>query len=158
MTEPTDTAANDLDVLYPERVAVIAGRQVTMREYSFVESLQHAAPIAGLTDAMVGVALAGNFHDLDSLRNAFGSQWASVIDLIALACDQPASWVSSLGAQDGEQLFLLWWSVNADFFLRRVLLGVQLRKVREAGGPTFTPPSSPLDTAPATSAGTRTVN
>lgn len=148
----------DLAILYPDRCAGIAGVAVTMREYNFAETLQHAGPIAALTDAIIGIALDGKLEDIDNLRIAFGGIWSTVIDLIALACDQPSSWVSSLKAQDGEQLFLLWWSVNADFFLSRVMLGVQLRKVREIGGVTSTPSLSPQGTHPATSADIRTVN
>lgn len=158
-TEADDKGgAPELAILYPERHASIAGVAVTMREYGFAESLRHAAPIQAFTDAITDTALAGNFHDLDSLRLVFGAQGEHVMQLIAAACDQPLDWVQGLGAEDGELLMMLWWGCNADFFLRRVLLSVQLRKVRELGGQTFTPPSSAPATTPATSPATPTAS
>jgi hypothetical protein len=161
MEQPAAGGASDLATLFPERTTTIADRVVVMREYSFVESLHLSAPIAGLVDAMAGVALAGNFHDIDSLRTAFGEQADNVLQLIAAACDQPLGWVQALDAASGEQLMLLWWGVNTDFFLRRVLQSVQLAKLREVQaivGPTSSPHSSMPDTTPPDLATTRTVN
>lgn len=149
---------NDLAVLFPDRHSTIAGVPVTMREYSFLESLEHHACIAAFSDAITGIALAGDFADLDSLRSAFGQCRDQVIELIALACDQPVAWVRGLGADDGEALMMLWWGVNAHFFLRRVLLSVQLRKQREFDGAMSSEHSSQLDTLPGTSGGTRSAN
>lgn len=142
---------NDLAILYPERTATIADRVLVMREFSFTESLRHAAPIAALCDAMTAVALDGNLHDLDNLRVAFGQQADAVLQLIAVCSDQPLAWVASLDAQSGEDLMLLWWGVNADFFLRRVLLSVQFRKLRELRTPAG-PMSLPTSSPPATTA------
>lgn len=160
MTEPQakTEGEGDLAILHPERHASIAGVDVLMREYSFAESLRHNALVVALSDAMTGVALSGDFNDLDSLRHAFGDNSEILLRLIAIACDQPLAWVEGLGALDGEQLFLLWWAVNADFFLRRVLLSVQLRKVRELDGLMSNAPSLPPDTTPGSSATTPTVN
>ncbi|MEO7067436.1 MAG: DUF6631 family protein [Rhodanobacter sp.] len=152
--------ADDLAILYPERTATIAKRVVVMREYTFVESLKHATPIAQLVDAMADIALAGSFQDIDSLRTAFGDQSDAVLQLMAIACDQPLAWVTDLDAAAGEQLMMLWWGVNTDFFLRRVLQSVQLAKLREvqaADGSTSMPFSSPPGT-PGNSTATPTVN
>jgi len=142
--ETTDNkdGQDDLAILHPERQALIAGRSIVMREYSFLETLQHAEPISALTSAMADVAKGGDLHDVDSLRAVFGQCRDIVVRLIALACDQPESWIGDLKATEGEQLLLLWWGVNAHFFLSRVLLTVQLRGVREIGGAMSTPPSS----------------
>jgi len=140
------TDANDLAILFPERHVTVAGVDITMREYGFAESLQHAGLIAKLTDAIAAVALRRDFHDLDSLREAFGACHAEVRELIAIACDQPLDWVSGLKAAEGEVLMALWWDVNTDFFLRRVLQSVRLRKLREVAGLTSSAPSSPMGT------------
>ena len=149
---------DDLAILFPERSATIAGVAITMREYSFVETLEHHARIARLTDAITGIALRGDFADLDSLRGAFGDCRADIVDLMALACDQPAAWIIGLNADDGEHLMMLWWAVNSGFFLRRVLLSVGMRKAREFDGEMSSAPTSPTATPPPTSDGTRNVN
>lgn len=148
----------DLAILHPEREAIIAGVPVVMREYSWAESLRHHEIIDALSDAMSGVALQGNFHDLDSLRGAFGDNGDILFRLIAVVSDQPVEWISTLDATAGDELFLLWWGVNADFFLRRVLRSVQLAKVRELAGLTSSPASSGPDTTHSNSGITPTVN
>lgn len=150
----TKDGQDDLAILYPERHATIAGVAVVMREYGFVESLQLHKAIAALTAAMTDVALAGKFTDLESMRGVFGQCVDQVMQLTAIACDQPESWVRSLTGGDGESLLLLWWSVNAPFFLQRVLMAVRDQKAREAAGVMFSAPLSPTDTAPETSTGT----
>ena len=157
MTTPTDNTDGALDaaILLPDRTTTIAGKAVVMREYSFAESLRHFALIAALSDAMTGIALNRDFHDFDSLRAAFGANADGVMELIAIACDEPVAWVRGLNADDGEALHMLWWGVNADFFLRRVLLSVKLRKVRELAGLTSSPPSLPPDTTREASPDTR---
>ena len=37
--KPAEPGADDLQVLHPERSPIIAGRQVTVREYGFIEGL-----------------------------------------------------------------------------------------------------------------------
>lgn len=162
MTEPMPAQGvdgqDDLAILFPERTTVIAGVPITMREYSFVEALDHHALIARLTDAMTDTAIRGDFADLDSLRSAFGGCRSEVVALVALACDQATTWVNSLRADDGEHLMMLWWAVNSGFFLRRVLLSVGMRKAREFDGSMSSEPSSPTATAAPTSGGTRSDN
>lgn len=148
----------DLAILEPDRHATIAGVAVVMREYTLSESLHLHALITKLTDAMTDVALAGDFNDLDSLRGAFGDNAENVMQLIAMACDQPLAWVQSLGATDGDELQMLWWGVNDSFFLRRVLLSVRFRKVRELDGLTSSPPSLTPGTTREPSPTTPTVN
>ena len=148
---------SDLAILYPEREATIGDRVVVMREYTFAESLKFGAQIAALSDALTGVAMGGELHDLDSIRIAFGEQHNHVQILIAVACDQPLEWVAKLPALDGDSLLMLWWGVNCDFFLMRVLRSVSLlkaRELRDLAGPTSTPPSSLSDTIRSDSADT----
>ncbi|MGC1547225.1 MAG: DUF6631 family protein [Rhodanobacter sp.] len=148
----------DLAILYPERSDTIAGKVVVVREFSFTESLRYAAQIAALCDAMTGVALRGELEDLDSLRLVFGERHEQVMQLIAVASDQPEEWVRDLDAENGERLLLLWWGVIADFFLRRVLLSVQFQKLRELRtrvGQTSLPASSKPGTTVPDSAATR---
>ncbi len=157
-TNSNKDGEQDLAILHPEREATIAGVPVVMREYSWAESLQHHQLVDALTDAMTGIALEGNFQDLDSLRAAFGDNSTILFRLIAVVSGQPVEWISGLDATAGEELFLLWWGVNADFFLRRVLRSVQLAKVRELAGLTSSPASSMPDTTRSNSGATPTVN
>lgn len=149
---------DDLAILHPERKEDVAGVSIVMREYSYVESLELAQPIADLTDAICGLVLAGTFEDLDSLRVVFGANANQIIALMAIACDQPATWVGGLDADDGELLQMLWWGVNARFFLRRVLVSLQIRRNRKSGSPTSMAPSLAPAMTRTPSETTRSVN
>lgn len=152
---------SDLAILFPGRTATIAERIVVMRELNFVESLQHGAQIASLAEAMSAVALQGQLDDLDSLRQVLADRHEQVLDLITVSCDQEPAWIRNLDANDGENLLLLWWGVNANFFLRRVLTRVQLELLRKVGardGQTSSRPSSGQATTRSASATTPTVN
>lgn len=138
-TDDNKDGRNDAAILYPERDGTVAGVSVLMHEYTWAEGLEHHALVDTLTDAMTGIALAGDFHDLDSLRAAFGKNKEVLFQLIAIASGQPVEWIAGLNDIEGERLFLLWWGVNADFFLRRVLRSVQLAKVRQLAGLTSSP-------------------
>lgn len=158
VSQPAQDGDNDLAILHPERKTDVAGVHIVMREYSYVESLEFAEPIAALTDAIAGLVLAGTFEDLDSLRIVFGAHAAQVITLVATACDQDAAWVHDLGADDGELLQMLWWGVNAHFFLRRVLATLQIRRNRKSGSPIPMAPSSAPAMTRTPSGSTRSVN
>ena len=136
---------SDLAILYPERRARIAGRVVVMCELTFAESLRLGGTIAALVEAMGGVALRSELHDLDALRQVFAERYQEVLALTAASCHEPLEWISALSAEDGEQLLLLWWAVNSPFFLQRVLTRVQLELLRKVGardGQTSSRPSS----------------
>lgn len=141
-TDDNKDGRYDAAILCPDREDTVAGAKVLVHEYTWAEGLEHHALVDILTDAMAGIALKGDFHDLDSLRAAFGKNKEVLFQLIAIASGQPVDWVAALNDADGEHLFLLWWGVNADFFLRRVLRSVQLAKVRELAGLTSLPASS----------------
>src|SRR6185437_3659103 len=127
---------DDLAILFPERTVTVAGRTVVMREYTFIESIL-------LADALP--------YD-DALRPIFGEHADDVVTLIAKAADQPREWVASLGDEEGNQLRLLWWSVNGDFFGRRVRESIVLHQLRVSAGQTSSssspaPASTPMDSA-----------
>jgi len=143
---------DDLAILFPERTVTVAGRTVVMREYTFIESMQLHALITPLIEGMVGILLADALPYDDALRPIFGEHADDVVTLIAKAADQPREWVASLGDEEGNQLRLLWWSVNGDFFGRRVRESIVLHQLRVSAGQTSSssspaPASTPMDSA-----------
>lgn len=150
----------DLAVLYPELPDTVAGVPVVMREYTFVEGMQHGVQIAAVTAAFRKVMSESGAPSLEQMDAAFAVCVDEVMHLVALACDQPEKWVRSLNDEDGRQLRAMWWAVNAHFFARRVTESVvwALEMQRHSVGATSSPPSTPPATPHTTSADTRTVN
>lgn len=149
---------DDLAILYPERTATVAGRAVVMREYSFMESMQLHALIAPLIEGMVGLLLAEALPYDDALRPIFGEHAEDVATLIATASDQPREWVARLGDEEGNQLRLLWWSVNGHFFGRRVRESIVMHQLRASAGQTSSSSSPAPDSTPTGSATKLVVN
>ncbi|HXD35432.1 MAG TPA: DUF6631 family protein [Rhodanobacter sp.] len=143
----------DLAILFPEVTATIAGVSVTVREYGFEESLRLNALFAPIVNAMSGAAMDGTLQDPASLDVVFSEHADNVIKLIARACDRPEAWVAHLQDEDGQNLRLLWWSVNAGFFGRRVAARV-VQQMTAPAGPTSSPSLSGMDTTKANSGDT----
>lgn len=155
---PATDGADDLAILHPERRATIAGVAVVMREYAFIEGLKLQGLITPIADGMAALARAGTITDPDALRPVFGEHADSLLALIAAACDQPLSWVQSLSDEHGSQLQLLWWTVNAHFFGRRVVQSLLTQELRESAGRTFSSHSPAPATHPTASPATHAVN
>lgn len=146
----------DLAILFPDRTRTIAGVTLTMREYGLVESLLLDARIQRVAEALGSAAQGGAQLTAAALRPVFAQCHDDVVELIAAACDQPVPWVANLRAADGQPLLMLWWVVNADFFVQRVIESIAVARIlpKESGGPTSLQPSQPQATPSTGSANT----
>ncbi|MGH8037005.1 MAG: DUF6631 family protein [Stenotrophomonas sp.] len=145
---PKSGAPDDLDVLHPERSTVIDGREVTVREYGFIEGARLAPKIKPLTDDLhVLIADAATPPGFDAISEVLASHIDNVLELIAIAADVEPEWVAGLSDQDGDFLAMLWWQANANFFIRRVLRKAAQESVaRSLAGGMSTQSSSEPDT------------
>lgn len=128
--------ADDLEVLHPEREVTIAGRQLVVREYGFVEGLKLRPLYAPLIETLKPVLAEGELPDLEQILGLLVQHADALPPLMATACDQPVEWVASLGHEDGHNLMLVWWGVLGPFFVRSAagqLLSERLRAMRRAG-------------------------
>lgn len=133
--------ADDLEVLHPEREVTIAGRQLVMREYGFVEGLKLRPLYAPLIETLKPVLAEGELPDLEQILDLLVQHADALPQLMAAACDQPVEWVAGLGHEHGHNLMLVWWGVLGPFFVRSAagqLLSERLRAMRRAGA-TSTP-------------------
>lgn len=150
-----DDGRDDLSVLHPERKVEIAGHALVMREYSFVESLQLRPLTDGIVEALYAAFQMRDVLSSDEVLNALAPHADAVVTLIAHAADVEESWVRALGPLDGENITVIWWSVNRDFFVMRATRRLRLDQVKATDGPTSTKPSPNTGTAaPSESAGT----
>lgn len=124
----------DLAKLIPETTIVIGGSDITVREYNFAQGLRLTPLVMPIVDAIVAIAAAGDIPDPEALRPTFAENAENVHRLIAESCGKDADWVANLPDADGHALQLAWWTVNSDFFGRRVVQGVVSRNLRQSIG------------------------
>lgn len=154
----TDPQA-DLAVLNPPAITdTIGGREVTCREYGFIEELTlrpYSQPfIDDLVETLRGKDVSQREIDVLVVKHLDAVQV-----LVAQSADVTVAFIRTLNTRDGHRLLAMWWSANGPFFVRCAmdyalsqLVGEKV-KTQMAAGQTFTPPSLPTGTHPTPSAG-----
>lgn len=145
---------DDLAVLMPDRTLRVGDREVTVREYRFLEGLRVRALAEPIIASIAEMADHAEALSVEQLDGAFGAHPEIITAMIARSCDQDAAWVESLPSDQGEMLFNVWWAVNAGFFVRCVQQRVRLRRASAFAGRASSPPSSRTATTPTGSVNT----
>ncbi|HLD65155.1 MAG TPA: DUF6631 family protein [Pseudomonas sp.] len=137
-----EAGADDLEVLHPERSAIIAGRALTVREYGFVEGLGLRALMRPFLDDLHAIVDGGSLPPLDQVTDMLGQHSDAVVQAIAVAADVEPAWIHTLGQDDGEHLMLLWWTANGPFYVRSVYQRIATARAvaSQHAGATSTPP------------------
>ena len=160
---------SDMEVLHPERVVVLGGEEVTVREYGNLEWLR-ALPVAEPLVASIAEMLAGEQEPAYEVAlDAIARHTDGLMPLIAQAFGRDIAWLDALPPQEFEAALMEWWGVNGHFFVRRAsnrqaieqasaamkasVIAQAAQTVASAGAKS-TPPSSPTATSAATSAPT----
>lgn len=168
-TTAADREPSDMEVLHPERVLVLGGGQVMVREYSNLEWLR-ALPVAEPLVAAIAAMLAGEQEpSYEVALDAIAKHSDGLVPLIAQAVDRDLAWLDALHPTEFETVLMTWWAVNGHFFVRRASnrqaieqasAAMKARVVAQAAqtvasaGVSSTPPSSPTGTSEANSAAT----
>lgn len=156
-TAGADPAA-ELDILHPERTGTIGGKQVTVREYGFVEGMRLRPLMKPFLDDLYRRMKDGQPLRFEQALDVMADHIDNVVELAAIAADVEPAWASTLPPDDGQHLLMLWWGANCLFFLRRIheRLDVEKEEARYAAlaGEKSTPPSSPTATTASDSGAT----
>lgn len=154
VAKKADTGADDLDILFPDRSVLIAGKKITVREYGFVEGLRVRAAAKPFIDDLSGILKSSGVPLVEQITGLIERHSDLVVLLVAEAADVDQNFMHSLTDQEGEALLGCWWSVNGPFFLNKAkdrlraeVVDKQLRKNLVAGQ-TSLPNSSPTTTTP----------
>ena len=145
---PAADAGDALEILHPERTATIAGREIRVREYGFVESMRLHGLIQPILDDLRILVTARGVPNLDDVIGVLAHHYEAIVQLLARAADVEPEWVAGLSSAEGELLLYLWWGVNGPFWLGGVVQRIAAERIaaRSATSPdgrTSTPPSSP---------------
>lgn len=115
------TKFDEADILFPERDLVINGKTITVREFTYLQSLQAASEaksfIAALSDLVNDETTMIDLAALDGVANDHSDCW---IALLAKASSKDADWVAGLNDADGNLLAMAFWEINGPFLWRRV--------------------------------------
>jgi hypothetical protein len=122
------TAAEEVEILVPEMTIDIAGRKVTMREPSWVESLRIEPLLAPcvqyVRDRLEGTDIKPEASDqfLHILLDMMIEHYEAMLEVMIRCADVDREWVSTLKDSEGRKFMLLFWRVNWHFFVRRLSL------------------------------------
>lgn len=128
-----DDGADDAAILHPDLTFTVGGREVTIREYRFVDGLRVRAKAKPLTLALHQQIVTGEALTEDVL-DVLATHGDLVRELVIDATvGADADWYDGLDDNEGTQLLVAWWSVCGPFFLRQIAsrLG-QAMKLKEA--------------------------
>ncbi|EPO8089437.1 DUF6631 family protein [Pseudomonas aeruginosa] len=154
---PAAEGASDLQVLHPNLVATLNGREVTVREYGFVEGLQLQPLLQPFLDGLYELAKADTLPPMEHIVALIGRHTDVVLEAIAISADIKLEELRSLKNQlEGRALLMKWWTANGPFFYRCVLDRILAERevARRRAGATSMPPSSgPATATPSESAG-----
>lgn len=129
-TQKALTPQEELEILHPERQLMISGELITVRELGFFEGLAYQEQITPLAQDL-GDMLAYDEPSLEALMGIFARHKAAFGAVMAAAINKPATWLDTLGDDDGLSLTLVFWAVNKSFFVRRALMHRQQQVTRK---------------------------
>gem|GEM_PF-1690772 len=127
-----ERAGDDLAILFPERQLTVGGKTLTIREYSFKESLQLNDQLQPLITAISGLIEGEAMPELSTVISVFAKQHERLIELVAVAAGCDVAFVENLPQQEGQQLLLLWWNINAPFLIGSAVLCLQATAAAKA--------------------------
>ena len=159
----SQSAENDLPILFPDCPITLSGQTLTVRELRFGEQLLHHAQLKPVADAFIALAPRLTTDEvLNHVLDLLAEHIEPVMSLVAVSCSpvdaMPAQieetryWITQLPSHEGEALFIAWWTVNKGFFVRRLLRPLQVARERAGVGPSRN--SLPTDTDTQTSSTT----
>lgn len=127
------SASDGLAALHPNLTSTIAGREITVREYSFFESLEVAhkasALISDVADMLQNATLS-----YTTIRRLFGVHRDVVVALIAQSASVDKEWILGLQPLDAEILTSTWFSVNSGFFIHEAAVDLRERRAQLDAG------------------------
>lgn len=157
---------DDISVLFPNREIVVQGEKIVIKPFFFGELpvvIRLVYPImtaAGLSQMLrvkqddekkfdVKMVIPENF--LDIIAHVVLEAAEPVIELLMFALKKERTWFNTLLPDEGIDLTRVWFEVNKDFFVERVLQKFPTLVAMNSGGSTSLPSSSEAATEESTS-------
>lgn len=162
-TPSVDGGHDDLEIMYPDVTLSIAGREITVREYRFLDGLRARAKGKALIDALEPMISSGAAVEagVEDYVDMLAVHHDVVVDLMADSVSgADRDWIDSLDMEDGLVLMHAWWGVCGRFFIRVVAARLRDRLMakarRASAGQTSSTSSVEPDTVAPTNSATGT--
>lgn len=138
-----EQGANDLEVLHPNRSATIAGREVVVREYGFVEGMKMLGMLEPFLADLKQLMVDDQPLTVAAVTGLLGQHMDVITDAVAVAADVEVEWLVGLSQDDGYHLMMLWWTANGPFYIRTArnrIFADRVERARATVGQTSTQP------------------
>ncbi len=112
---------DDADILFPDATLTVAGEDITVRELTFAQGLKLGGIARPLIDSMADLFAADDEPAYSNLAEVFAEHDGIVMQLLSAATGKDEAWLQQLSDSDGQALLMTLWSVNQDFFIRRLV-------------------------------------
>ena len=109
---------NAAEVLHPERTLTIGDKEVTVREFSFRDGLELGPLMQPMMSRLDAVVADGS--DLSGLFDVLYAHHELLELMLLKATGESKEWLDTLDALQGDRLVMALWTVNGDFFTRRL--------------------------------------
>lgn len=139
-------AAEDLNVLFPDVSITVAGQQVVVREYPFMQWLELRVDCGELIESLAELISQKDEVETDELLEFFENHFQEIKVLILESIAGDAQFLSQLNDVEMQNLIFTWWRVNKHFFLRSAFRLVRTKIQRQSAGLASSIASSATDT------------
>ncbi|MEX2524444.1 MAG: DUF6631 family protein [Gammaproteobacteria bacterium] len=123
---PANKHANDLEILAPELTITVGGREVTIREPSWLQALEWEGPLKPVIHDLGEAASEGHESFIDTCMSLDVANKDTLLDFMAFCGDVDKEWLMSLKDDQGRLYQLAFWRVMRGFFARRLSLASAL--------------------------------
>ncbi|MDH5393953.1 MAG: hypothetical protein OEY11_12260 [Gammaproteobacteria bacterium] len=119
----SDKTADEGGILFDEQVLLIGGQTVSVKEISFIDGMKVAGLIEPMIDQLADDLLKTSDGGLGlSLLEKVFADYVDTFKALIVMCSniESAEFIDGLGDEDGQQLLLIFWTVNSRFFISRL--------------------------------------
>lgn len=116
-----EQSAQDLTVLFPNHQIFVSGKQLTVREYTFVEWLQLRQQYAVFISKFTTLMTDNDDVLVDDVLAFFEDEFDDLQGLMASSIQQPIEFLHAMSSSEMESLMLTWWQVNKHFFMKSMV-------------------------------------
>lgn len=125
--------SNELQQLFPVGKTIrICDENLTIKPFKFGELPRVFKAIEPITGSL-GALLQTRNPDITLIANLIGEGGESIMDLMCIAAKVPRSKLDEMEMDEGVELLVSIFEVNADFFIQKVLPLVNAKMAKTAG-------------------------
>lgn len=134
-TRPQQSSAreNELEVLNPDCVIAVGGRDVTVREYGHIEWFKLLTRAEPIVQELVERKQQAKRFSYEDVLLVFSEHMEQMLPMVLQSADMKHEEFDALQAWEMEVLLSTWWGVNHRFFWWRAQTRAQVLQMEKTG-------------------------